>query len=40
MGLEKIDVQELKKLYYAGRFGFYASEPNFQHVPEWIEEVS
>ena len=40
MGLGQTDLQELTKLYYAARFGFYALRPNWPHVLEWLEEAS
>jgi hypothetical protein len=40
MGLGQIKVRELMEIHYDAYFLFYALEPKFKHVPEWIEEVS
>jgi hypothetical protein len=40
MGLGQTNLQELTKVCYDARFGFYAPKPNWPHVPEWLEEAS
>jgi len=39
LGLVQTNMQELTKLLFVKRFGLYAHRPNFQHVPEWLEEA-
>ena len=40
MGLGQTDLRKLGKLHDVAQFGFYASEQNWPHVLEWLEEVS
>jgi hypothetical protein len=39
-GLRKTDVQEILELCYVAPLGFYSLGPNYQCVPEWLEEAS